>query len=388
MKQSITERVACTAVIALTLLLSFTQAVFAQAKSDDSTIKIGRSFPLTGPLAPYGIAKKVGGDAYLERINREGGVRGKKLEIITLEDRYDPKETTKNIATLNDGKVLAMLGLFGVPTVAAALPVIEELKLPAVGLTSGAALVRNPPRRYAFPTRASYLDETDTMVQHFNSLGLKRVAIVRQANPFGASVAENMLASLTKASIKPTVNLEIAADGANVKAVTKQLTDAGGVDVVFLAMLSNVALIVVDEMRTANVQTAAGIFSISAVDTTVLASKLKDKARGVAISQVVPLMQGSTPIVRDYVRDLKVLDAAAAPSFYGLEAYIEARILIEGIKRIPAASPLSREALVTALESFGELEMGGITVSYGPGKHNGFKFVELTMISRNGSLVR
>jgi ABC-type branched-subunit amino acid transport system substrate-binding protein len=367
------------------LLAAQSESVFSQDKTTEP-IRIGRSLALTGALASYGQAKKSGGEAYVERINREGGIRGRKIDFITLDDRYEPKETAKNINTFNGSGVTAVLGLFGVPTVAAVLPLIEELKLPTVGLTSGAGVVRAPQRRYVFPVRASYSDESDAMVSHFTSLGMKRVAIVRQTNPYGTSVAENMQASLAKIGIKSIADIEIAVDGSDAKAVAEKLAAIGETNVVFLAMLSGPATLLIEEMRAANIQTAAGIFSVSAVDTTVLAAKLKDKARGVAISQIVPLMQESMPLVREYFRDLKALGGNIPPSFYGLEGYIEARVLMEGLKR--TNGPLTREALVAALEALGNYDAGGITIAYGPGKHEGMKFVELTMISRNGALLR
>ena len=348
-------------------------------------IAVGRSLPLSGPLVAYGNAKKIGGDAYIERFNREGGIRGRKIRLTTVDDRYDPAETIKNVRALNNAGVIAMLGLFGVPSVAAALPVIEELRLPAIGLTSGAAVVRTPLRRYAFPVRASYADESAKMAQHFTSLSLNRVAIVRQVNPFGNSVADTMIEALAKDGLKPVADIAFKVDGSDVKEVVARLAALDQVNVVFLAMQSVVAVPLLDAMRGGNVQSGADIFSVSAVDTTVLANALKEKARGVAISQIVPLTQLSLPLVRDYLRDLKAIDGGA-PSFYGLEGYVEARILAEGLRR--AAPAINRESLVTALEGMGTYDLGGMTVAYGPGKREGSKFVDLTMVSRNGTLVR
>jgi ABC-type branched-subunit amino acid transport system substrate-binding protein len=348
-------------------------------------IPVGRSLPLTGALTSYGIAKKIGGDAYIERVNREGGIRGRRIVLTTMDDRYDPAETLKNIRALDSAGVVAMLGIFGVPSVAAALPVVEQLRLPSVGLTSGAAAVRDPVRRFSFPVRASYADEAAAMARHFNSLQLKRVIIVRQINPFGNSVADTMIAALDGAGLKPVADLQLKVDGSNTKEVVARLATSEQVNVVFLAMQSGVAAPLIDAMRSGAVQVGADIFSVSAVDTTVLANTLKDKARGVAISQIVPLTQPTLPLVREYQRDLKAIDGGT-PSFYGLEGYVEAKILVEGLRR--AGVVLTRDALVTALESLGSYDVGGMMVTYGPGKREGSRFVDLTMVSRNGTLVR
>ena len=348
-------------------------------------IAIGRSLPLTGPLMTYGVAKKVGGDAYIERINREGGVRGRKIRLITQDDRYDPAETLKNIRAFDGDKVIAVLGLLGVPSVAAALPLFEQLRLPAVGLTSGAAAVRTPVRRYSFPMRASYADESAAIARHFISLNMTKVVVVRQLNPFGASVADTMIAALSDVGIKPLADIPYKIDGSDVKEVVAKLAAIEPVNVVFLAVQSGVAVPLIATMRGANVQGGADLFSVSAVDTTVLTNALKDKARGVAISQIVPLTQTALPLVREYLRDLKAIEGGV-PSFYGLEAYVEARILVEALRRSGAS--ITREGLVTALESLGAYDVGGMVVTYGSGKREGARFVDLTMVSRNGMLVR
>jgi len=233
--------------------------------------------------------------------------------------------------------------------------------------------------------RTSYADEATTMARHFNSLQLKRVIIVRQINPFGNSVADTMLAALEAAGMKPVADLPLKIDGSDTKDVVAKLAAAEQVNVVFLAMQSGVAAPLIDAMRSGDVQVGADIFSVSAVATTVLANTLKEKARGVAISQIVPLTQPTLPLVREYLRDLKAIDGGT-PSFYGLEGYVEAKILVEGLRR--AGNAITREALVTALEGLGSYDVGGMVVTYGPGKREGSRFVDLTMVSRNGTLVR
>ncbi len=349
------------------------------------SISIGRTLPVSGPIAVYGAAKKVGGEAYIERINREGGIRGRKIVLTTLDDRYDAAEAVKNVRKLEEDGVIALLGTLGVPAVAAILPVVDQLRLPAIGLTSGAAGARNPVRRYGFPVRASYADEANAITRHLASLNSTRVIIVRQNNPFGNSVADNMLAALEAAGIKPAADITLKIDGSDRNEVVAKLAAAEQVNVVFLAMQSPVAIPLIDLMRAGGVQSGANLFSISAVDTTQLAAALKDKARGIAISQIVPLTQPTLPLVKEYIRDLKAINGGA-PSFYGMEAYVEAKILVEGLRR--AGNTITRDSLVTALESLGTFDLGGMLVSYGPGKREGSRFVDLIMVTRDGALIR
>jgi ABC-type branched-subunit amino acid transport system substrate-binding protein len=233
--------------------------------------------------------------------------------------------------------------------------------------------------------RASYADEAGAITKHLASLNLTRVIIVRQSNPFGNSVADNMLAALQAAGIKPVADIALKIDGSDNKEVVAKLAAIEQVNVVFLAMQSPVAIPLIEMLRSGGVQSGANLFSISAVDTTQLAAALKDKARGVVISQIVPLTQPTLPLVREYMRDLKAINGGA-PSFYGLEAYVEAKILVEGLRR--SGNAITRDALVTALESLGTFDLGGMLVTYGPGKREGSRFVDLIMVTRDGALIR
>ena len=133
----------------------FIAKIFAIPALAADPIVVGRTLDLSGPLKSYGEAKRDGGDAYIAKFNASGGIGGRPIELVTLDDKYLPAMTVDNLRRVaSERNPVAFLGLFGVPTVAAALPVLKELKIPAVGLTSGTDAVRQPLNRYAFPVRA------------------------------------------------------------------------------------------------------------------------------------------------------------------------------------------------------------------------------------------
>ena len=153
-----------------------TAAVFAPAlitsaaRAASSDIVLGRSLALSGPLKSYGQQKLDGADAYIEKVNRSGGINGRSVACVTLDDQYLGDKTAANLRQIAaQNSPLAYLGLFGVPCCAAALPVLQELRIPAVGLTSGADVLRNPFQPFAFPVRASYAAEAEKLANQIKT---------------------------------------------------------------------------------------------------------------------------------------------------------------------------------------------------------------------------
>lgn len=350
----------------------------------NESLVVGRSFPLTGPLRTYGDAKRDGGDAYLKKVNEAGGVGGRPIQAITLDDVYAPDKTVANMRSLASGnRLVAYLGLFGVPTVAAALPVLLELKIPGVGLTSGTAALRKPHNPYAFPVRASYADEARKLVAHIQTIGLTRVGVVYTDNPFGESVRDTLLATLKAEGLSATV-VKLDPPGKEAARAVKEVL-AADPQSIFLTMLSQPAVPTLTELNRARGHVAA-VYAFSPVDTTLVTQQLGGAARGLAITQIVPIPQGSrVKVVAEYIDALKRL-GQGTPSFYGLEGFIEAKVLVEGLRR--AGPGATAQSLKQALETMREWDAGGFFVSYTPEQHVGSRFVEIDAVTIGGALLR
>lgn len=356
--------------------------IVAPAHAADSIV-VGRSLALSGPLQSYGEAKRDGGDACIHKVNTAGGVNGRPIELVTLDDAYAPPKTVENLKKIASERApTAFLGLFGVPTVAAALPVLLQLKIPAIGLTSGTDALRTPLNRYAFPVRASYADEARKLVAHVKTVGVSKMSVIYSDNPFGQSVKDSLLAALKEAGLTPNVfKVDPAAKDAEAAA---RLALAGEPQAIFLTMLSQAAVPVLTELTKTSFHGA--LYTFSPVDTSTVTKQLGKKAQGLAITQVVPIPSGQrVKVVFEYIEALKAL-GRGTPSFYGLEAFIEAKVLIEGLKRAgPRPSPAS---LVSALETMNDFDLGGYYVSYKPEAHTGSLFVEIDVINSAGVVTR
>lgn len=358
------------------------QVVMPVAYAAD-TIVVGRSLSLSGPLKSYGEAKRDGGDAYINKVNAAGGVNGKKIELVTLDDVYTPATTVENLKKIStDRKPTAFLGLFGVPTVAAALPVLLELKVPAIGLTSGTDALRTPLNRYAFPVRASYADEARKLVNHVKTVNITKVNVIYTTNPFGESVKNTLLAALKDAGINAkTFKVDPAGTDA---AEAARLANTDEPQAIFMTMLSQAAIPVLMEVKKTSFRGA--LYTFSPVDTSTITKQLGEKANGLAITQVVPIPNGvRIKVVSEYIQALTEL-GRGTPSFYGLEAFIEAKVMVEGLKRA-GANP-TPASLVKSLETLRDFDLGGYYVTYKPEAHTGSLFVEVNVINSFGEVKR
>ncbi len=346
-------------------------------------IVVGRTLDLSAALRSYGEAKRDGADAFITKLNAAGGIGGRPIELVTLDDKYSPSLTVENLRKIaKENRPVAFLGLFGVPTVAAALPVLAELKIPTVGLTSGTNAVRQPFNRYAFPVRASYADEASKLVGHFKSTGISKISIVYMDNPFGESLKNALILAL-KDSGMSAAEFKIDIAGKTSPSVVPAAV-ANTPQALFIATTAQVAVPLFDELKKTTYRGAT--YGFSTLDASTVTKLLGPKAVGLGLSQVFPIPQGiRLKIVDEYIQAIKAL-GRGAPNFYGLEGFIEAKVLAEGLKK--AGRNPTPEALVKALETLRDLDIGGYNVTYTPEVHRGSSFVEVDVINSKGEISR
>ena len=364
--------------LVLLTVFPLAQTALAQGVTTD-TILIGQSAALSGPAEQLGNEMKSGAEAYFDVINKSGGVNGRKIRLVSLDDGYEPEKAAANTRKLiAEDKVLALFGYVGTPTSNAALPIFTEAKVPFVGAFTGAQSLREPFNRYIFNVRASYFDETEQIVAHLVQQGITKIAVFYQNDAYGkaglAGVERAMKAR--KLDIGATATVERNTTDVSAAVATLAKSDTGAI-IMIGAYKSCAAFIRAMKLKGAFQQ----FWNVSFVGSKALSSELGDEGRGVQISQVVPFPWSDvTPIVREYQ---KLIGGPANASFTSLEGYIAAKIMVEGLKR--AGKNPTRESLVDGLASMGKIDLGGFTVNYSPTNHNGSSFVDLTIISRAGT---
>ena len=352
----------------------------AEPGVSDHEVVIGQSAPLTGPAAQLGLQMRTGAAACFAAINDQGGVNGRRIRLVSLDDGYEPVRTAANTRSLiDDERVFALFGYVGTPTSNAALPILTQNRVPFLAPLTGANSLRTPLNRFVFNVRASYDDETRAIVRFLAEGGVKRFAVLYQNDAYG----ESGLAGVRKALAD--FRLDVLA----VATVERNTTDVGQARTAIQAVNPQVVVIVstyasgaafIKAMRAGG--STAQFWNLSFVGSTALADALGSQGVGVAISQVVPFPWADRGGVATEHRRLM---GARPASFTTLEGFMAAKVFVEGLRR--AGKKPTRKSFVDGLEG-PAIDVGGFGVSFSPTNHNGSKFVDLTMLSKDGKFIR
>ena len=348
------------------------------------SILLGQSAAFSGPAAQLGIQMNIGTKAYFDYVNAQGGVHGRKIEIKSLDDRYEANLCAENTKKLiQEDKVFALVSYVGTPTTVAAMPIFTEAKVPLIGPFTGAEALRNPVNRYIFNVRASYYDETEKIVEQLISTGNHKIAVFYQDDAYGQAGLKGVQLAMDKRGMKVVALGKVERNTVKVQDAVKGINAVQPDGVIMISAYTSIAEFV-REMKAAGSTTQ--FHNVSFVGSTALADALKDEGYGVAISQVVPFpWSPSVPIVKEYE---EVLAKAGRTdfNFSSLEGYLVGKVVVEGLRR--AGKDLTREKLVTALETMNNVDLGDFIVSFSPTNHSGSRFVDLTMIGRAGKFIK
>lgn len=360
------------------ILLAAAAALPAVDGVTDTTVLVGQACALDGPAKGLGTGMNLGLKAAIAEANAGGGIAGRQLELIAIDDGYDPDKCIDATGRLiEEKKVFCLSGYVGTPTAKAALPIATDAKVPVVGLFTGAGFLRNPPQKLVFNVRASYDDETELLVERFTAdLGAKRIAVFYQNDSFGQAGLSGTEKALKKRGLelagKGTFERNTVAVKTGLAAVIEAKPDA----VVMVGPYKPVAAFV-KEAHAAGLQVPMA--TISFVGTENLIAELAAESEGVVISQVVPSPgDESVAVVKAYRAALAKADAAAKPSYVSLEGYVTGRVLLLGIEK--AGKELTRDGLVAALEGLQDADLGGLKVSFGPQRRQALSQVWLTRV--------
>jgi len=368
--------------------IALSTACWAEPGVTDTTITLGMSAPFSGPNGAYGEDMRQTIQSYFEQINKGGGINGRKLQLVALDDGYETERAVANTRSLiNDKNAFALLSFYGSsPTTEAMNSVFGPAKVPLVGTISGAATLRQPIQanansRYMFHVRASYADETEAIINQMVSIGLRSIAVFYQNDGFGKAGLDGVTAALKKHNLTPSAVGTIERNSLDVNAAVQSIAKSNPQAVVMVTLYKPTAAFV-RAMKRAGQNPM--FMTLSPVGTEQLVQELGPEARGIGISQVVPYPWNDiVPVVRDYQ---KIAAKPGSYSYYGLEAYLTARTMVEGLRR--AGRDLTRDKLVTTLETLSNIDLGGYRMNYSPTARYGSRFVELTVIGPGGKVLR
>ncbi|MBU0729425.1 MAG: ABC transporter substrate-binding protein [Proteobacteria bacterium] len=321
------------------------------------------STALTGPASGLGHNMQTGVLAALNEVNNRGGVGGREICLVTLDDGYEPARTAPNIISLIEHhKALALIGNVGTPTAVVTIPFANRYKIPFFGAYSGAGILRkNPPDRYVINYRASYAEETAAMVKALiTKVGLapEDIAFFTQRDAYGDAGYFGGIAALKQYGLKNENRIAHGRYERNTLAVGNALADLLMAETLPRAVIMVGAYAPCAEfIRFARkVGFNPYFLNVSFVGTEGLIKALGDNAEGVLITQVVPDVESDLPIVKDFRKALRSWKREEPPTFGALEGYISTRIFLRALGNIAEAP--DREAVVDALENLGKFDVG------------------------------
>lgn len=347
-------------------------------------IKVGQTAGFTGAVSAGVTETALGAQIYLDAINAKGGVHGQKVEVVALDDKFDPKLTAENGKKLiADADVVALFLNRGTPHTEALMPLIEQAKIALVAPSTGAMVLHEPFNRYIFNVRATYQAEAEKAVLHLGNLGMSNIAIVQVDDSFGKDGAAGALKGFEKLKAKPVLHATYDRAKPDFSAIVPKIVQAAPHAVIFIGSGSAVTE-GVKAIRAAGSHTQFVTLSNNASGGFI--KQLGDHARGMIVTQVYPFEGArSTPMVNEAFEMGKAKGVSElTPAM--LEGFAAATVLVEGLKR--AGPKPTRESVIKGLESMQSFDLGGHVVTYGPRDHSGLSYSDLAIVSREGKFKR
>lgn len=359
------------------LLLAATWGTFAHGQ-----ILIGQTTGITGTVAATVKETVIGAKLVIDAVNAQGGIAGETIELVTLDDKFDPKLAASNARTLiEERKVVAMFMSRGTPHTEAIIPTLEQHHAPLIGPSTGAMVLHAPVRKFVFNVRATYQREAEKAITHLASIGIRHIAVLHVDDSFGLDGLQGAQNGLTHAQLRAVLVAKFDRNTPDFDVIAQSLSKTPVQAVMIIGTGPAVA---------------AGIRAIKATGKKPQFVTLSNNASGgfikllgpdapgVIVSQVLPKSM-NVPLVREATRLAKahkIDDLSPAM----LEGFASAKVLVEALRR--AGAKPTRERIQIALEGMQRFDLGGMEISYSSTNHTGLDFADLAIIGPNGKFLR
>jgi branched-chain amino acid transport system substrate-binding protein len=347
-------------------------------------IVVGQTSGFTGPAAAGVKENTDGAKLYIDAVNARGGVNGQTIDLVSMDDKFDPKQAAANARILvTEKKAVALFLNRGTPHSEAIAPLLTEFKVPLVAPSTGAMVLHDPVKPYIFNVRASYQREAERVVRHLSLISIDRIAIVQVEDSFGADAATGAATGFAAVNKKPVMHEKFDRTKPDFSAIAPKVAQSNAQAVLFIGSAQAVA----DGIKAIRgAGSKAQVVTLSNNASEGFIKLLGDNARGVVVSQVFPYERSlATPLVKE------ALELAKAKGLDGvspamMEGFAAAKVLVEGLRRA-GANP-TRASLVTALNGLRKYDIGGMEVSFSPTDHTGLDFADLSIIDTSGKFRR
>ncbi len=363
-------------VLLVASLLAASMAVRSQEGVTKSSIVIGQSLALTGPGSSLAQPFHQGAKMFFDRVNAAGGVNGRKIELVTLDDRGSPANTVANTKKLLEQGVFALFGFYGSSEVTAAYPVIKDTDVLLFAPMAAADEFRGQLYPNVYSLRPGYSEEAAAITKHAETLGSRKLAILHATD--GESLAALEAAERTMTGLGANLIIKAAMSSGSLANSVDRALAARPESVLMISDASGAASAVRD-LRAKGFR--GPIYGFSNTGESLLAEQLGPAGAGVVVVRVVPKSDNpKLAVVREMQADLAEAKLGK-PNVYLLEGYIAARVFTEALRRIPKDP--TRAKLKKAIEGLDEVSVGGFRVHFTEDRVAS-RMVELSLIDSQG----
>lgn len=362
--------------LACALLISL---FFSKAQADDLPIILGQSCALSGPAKNLGLEMRAGLLAAFARINELGGVKGREIHLISLDDGYEPDKAVRNtLRLITEDEVFLLIGEVGTPTSKAVIPIIEQHKIPFFAPFSGAELLRTPFRRYVINVRASYYQEMERLASYLvDQQKIERISCFFQNDSYGFDGLNGLELALARRGMKLVSKGSYERNTLAVMGSLKDIYQGAPEAVVLVGAYPACAEFI--KLSTTKIDQDLSFFNISFVGTESLQQALGAYGKNVVVSQVVPNPEDdSISLIREYKESMRRYQHDAPITFTSLEGYIAGKLFATIARAV--VGELTRESFISTMQQVGIFDLGGIVLKFGPDDHQGLDDTHLTVI--------
>jgi branched-chain amino acid transport system substrate-binding protein len=362
----------------LTLIITFVPWIA------DAQIVIGQITGVTGPIAASTKEALTGTNLYLNSVNAKGGIFGEKIELVVMDDKFDPKLSAPNAEILIRQKnVLALFMNRGTEHVEAVLPLMAQYGVPLIAPTSGAMQLRKPFNKLIYNLRASHQHEAQKVIAHLKLIGVTRIALVYVDDNFGNDILEGAQKGFTEHGIKPVASIKVPRDKVDIASIVAEIAKSDAQSVLWVGAAAIVSS-GVKALRAAG--SGVQVLTLSNNASSGFIKQLEDQAHGVIVAQVFPSERSfAYGVIREAQEAAKKANIESL-SPIAMEGFIGAKLLVEALRR--TGPHPTREGLVKSLNSLRKFDLGGLEINYSPDDHNGLDYVELSIIGTDGKFKR
>ena len=357
-------------------------AAAAEAGVSDKELVIGQTAILSGPLGVPVNARMAGAQLAFAESRRQGGIFGRNVRIVAMDDELKPERALANYEKLiSEERVLAFFGCGGSATTAAAAGLLERGGAPLIGGFAVADSAREKVKSSAYFLRATSQREADVLVQHLATIGVERVAVAYLDNPGGTEALEMVKKAMTRNRMTPHAAVAVKGDGSNVRDAAKALAERPP-----QAILMYLGGPLPGELIKATAETSSRPmwYGMSIVGGELTAKVAGEKARGLVIAQVVPYPWNQSDAVASEFRALAARTQVPV-DYYTFEGYLTGQLLLEALRR--TGRDVNRAKLQATMRSL-KFRLGNLNVDFSGGSGTGSEYVELVQVTQDGRFIR